>query len=1033
MNGAPTLGRDESRPYMRAARTGTTEPRVGGVTAHMLALLALLACSGSTQEMRTEVLWPGHPSAAFDLARDEARLRSEMTEWSLEDAKDPERGDVTRWAFTMKPGFGFNDIFRRREIERPFETLSLLIRNTDAPFTLSVKIADRGNAEYTPKPVRLEADGKWQRVDWPWSEFALAGWSKDPDGAFNWPAKYLAIIAFDVKADVKYEVFLGELSVQRPKPPLVSVSEVELPERAEAGATVPLRLRVKAADALPADAEVALRLLRNGEPMVEQAVTTATRPAEWPVGAEVEVSTELRIPRYAWGGPHEVQLRVGFADVVYKDRTDGVIGTVKMNQRTPKPVVAKVKMHNGAPTLFIDGKPNSAMVYMTYNPNSKYYGQVGEHGVHIYSFPSTCSRHTWQGFARQAWLEPGDHFDFSQLDEQILKILEADPNAYIFPRVYVNSPDWWDKLHPDHLVLYDDGEGESKLFYETERKPCPSWASEVWRTDTAYALTRYIEHIRQAPYADRVIGYHVASGTTEEWMYWGANEGKYCDYSKPTVEAFRQWLTAKYGTDAALQQAWGQAGVTLATAAIPRYQKRVATEHGAFRDPTSARDVIDFQLFLSDLTAETIDYFARVVKQATNGETLFGTFYGYVLQLFEQRQQNAGHLAPLKVWQSPDVDFLTSPTSYAFRNLAGGFSHFMSLTDSVKLHGKMWFDENDIRTWLTGGQKGEWGKQDTYEGSLAMQQREFANVISNACGKWWFDMGGGWYDDPRILKDIGQMKAIADETVAWDRRPVSQIAFIVDPQSLGYLRSHNGVTDWFMLHQLPQLGRCGAPFGYYDLSDLADMPPQRLYILANAWAPTGEQRAAIETVVKRNGATALWLYAPGLVRGGKLDERSMLDLTGIRLRFSEEAAPLKVALADGSAYGTDQAFAPVVWADDPEAQVLGKLAGSERAGLVVKQMDGWTSIFSAAPVLPARLLRKLARDAGVHIYVDGDDTVYANASLLSLFVDNAGTRTVRLPKRATVTDLFSGETIAEEATEFRVEMGGESTRLWRLK
>ena len=43
-------------------------------------------------------------------------------------------------------------------------------------------------------------------------------------------------------------------------------------------------------------------------------------------------------------------------------------------------------------------------------------------------------------------------------------------------------------------------------------------------------------------YADRVIGYHVASGTTEEWMYWGANEGKYCDYSQPTLEAFRKWL-----------------------------------------------------------------------------------------------------------------------------------------------------------------------------------------------------------------------------------------------------------------------------------------------------------------------------------------------------------------------------------------------------------------------------------------------------------------------------------------------------------
>jgi len=294
-------------------------------------------------------------------------------------------------------------------------------------------------------------------------------------------------------------------------------------------------------------------------------------------------------------------------------------------------------------------------------------------------------------------------------------------------------------------------------------------------------------------------------------------------------------------------------------------------------------------------------------------------------------------------------------------------------------------------------------------------------------------MGGGWYDDERILRDIEQMRSIADQTVAWDRAPVSQIAFIVDPQSLAYLRSHNGVTDGFLLHQLPQLGRCGAPFGYYTVDDLADLPPQRLYIFANAWAPTDEQRSLIERVVKRNGATALWLYAPGLVREGRLDEASMLDLTGIRLRFSEEAAPLRVALPGDSTYGTDQAFAPVVWAEDPEAEVLGTLVGGDRVGLVRKQLDGWTSVFSAAPVLPAGLVRRVAADAGVHLYVAGDDTVYANRSLLSLFADTPGARTIRLPEAATVVDLFTGETVAEGVAEFQVQVPGETTKLWRLK
>jgi hypothetical protein len=85
-------------------------------------------------------------------------------------------------------------------------------------------------------------------------------------------------------------------------------------------------------------------------------------------------------------------------------------------------------------------------------------------------------------------------------------------------------------------------------------------------------------------------------------------------------------------------------------------------------------------------------------------------------------------------------------------------SHFMSLTDSVKLHGKLWLDENDIRTWLLKGRVDlGWGQTGTYEETRGQLQREFANVLCQGVGQWWFDMGGGWYDDPRILSDIERM------------------------------------------------------------------------------------------------------------------------------------------------------------------------------------------------------------------------------------------------------------------------------------
>ena len=81
---------------------------------------------------------------------------------------------------------------------------------------------------------------------------------------------------------------------------------------------------------------------------------------------------------------------------------------------------------------------------------------------------------------------------------------------------------------------------------------------------------------------------------------------------------------------------------------------------------------------------------------------------------------------------SPDIDFVCSPTSYAFRQLGGaGTSHFMSLVGSVKLHGKLWFDENDIRTSLSGGQVGEWGRPADVAGDLLQQDKELANCMVN--------------------------------------------------------------------------------------------------------------------------------------------------------------------------------------------------------------------------------------------------------------------------------------------------------------
>ncbi len=440
-------------------------------------------------------------------------------------------------------------------------------------------------------------------------------------------------------------------------------------------------------------------------------------------------------------------------------------------------VHAELRPYNGVPTIFLDGVPDPGLAYMTYWPKSQQLREFGEAGVHLYSAPSTCCQHLWGSMVPPVWVGP-ESYEYSHVDRLMEQIVAADPQARIFPRVYLNSPSWWDAAHPDQLVLVDDGKGIPVPHYERNPhfgrtdKRVPSWASEVWRRDTAESLRRYIAHMQQAPYAEHIIGYHLASGTTEEWMYWGANDGAYADFSTPNLERFKDWLRTRYHNDMALlQAAWSDPAAEFERVTIPTKAERLHTELLFLRDPQREGRLIDYFRYMSWMTADTICGLARVISETTERRALCGVFYGYIMQLAtrDQRWQNSGHLGIKQILESPDIDFICSPSHYSARNLgSGGYSMFMSLTDSVKLHGKTWFDENDYRTCV--GKAEGWGKTYTMPDTIAVERRELANVLANGVCMWWFDLTTEpWFSDPLLMGEIAHHKSIAQRSLAWDR------------------------------------------------------------------------------------------------------------------------------------------------------------------------------------------------------------------------------------------------------------------------
>jgi len=83
--------------------------------------------------------------------------------------------------------------------------------------------------------------------------------------------------------------------------------------------------------------------------------------------------------------------------------------------------------------------------------------------------------------------------------------------------------------------------------------------------------------------------------------------------------------------------------------------------------------------------------------------------------------------------------------------------------------------------------------------------------------------------------------------------------------------------------------------------------------------------------------------------------------------------------------------------------------------------------------MPAEILRQISREAGVHIYSDSDDALYACENFVALHSKSAGEKTIALPFRARVTDIFGNKVIAESTDVIRFQSPGHDTMMFRIE
>ena len=694
-------------------------------------------------------------------------------------------------------------------------------------------------------------------------------------------------------------------------------------------------------------------------------------------------------------------------------------------------VSCEIKPCTGRPTLFFNGAPRFPMAFTSYYPQPFRYKNMADHGVHTYVVILTLTDKWLGGDKPVKWNTRGlwrgqDTIDYSVIEKSLQEVLDADPQAIVLLRIFCDSPAWWDLLHPEET------DGGGKPGSQGLRQ---SFSSVRWRNDTAVALKNIVRFVSSSKFGGHVLGYMLTVGDTEE-----AARG--CDETVCAQKRFREWLFERYGKDEkTVQRLFGK---SLEAISIPSAAQRSAGDCGHFLDPQKSQLVIDYRQFHSDQIVESILALCKAVKEASGGRMITGTFYGYT-----RLWPDTGHLALRRLLNSKDIDFVTT---------AGATS--ATETDSVLKAGKLFYSEIDTHTslcqWISKTRpdidpqgcynEARWFGPPTIADSLRDLKKVFAKNLVHGWANWWFDLWGGWYDDEAFLRLFAEAQRVGDESIHLSRKSVAQVAVVLDENSFRYLpygvAQRGGKFAWIAA-QMGAVGNIGAPHDFYLLDDLKDLDlsPYRMIVFLNAFVLSEDQRCFIRDRCMTDNRLLVWVYAPGLIKE-RLSVDNISSLLGMKVQMDSAIPKSRVVVkVGGKPIAYDGAEVSPLFHVTGGADACPGRTPDNRVVVAEKRTPNCRNVFVAVPPLPWIPLQQYAREAGVHIYDELSDTIFANENYLAITVWNAGPRTIRLPKKAALQELLvvgQGESTVGKGpyfpadTTFTLDFTNRTCRIFRV-
>jgi hypothetical protein len=695
----------------------------------------------------------------------------------------------------------------------------------------------------------------------------------------------------------------------------------------------------------------------------------------------------------------------------------------------PDRISAKVVDVCGSPCFAINDKP----VYPLWGSVAR--GRRGlsvRHSSAPLNFVTVSASHL-------EWWPRGNVSNPVSLDLSAERYRREYPGAYFIWDISIYPPPDWRDANLGEMARDEQGNQN----FDDGARINYSFASKKAFDDMENMLRKVIAHLESSPYANRIVGYRINSGHTIEWLGWDpTRQQTILDFSPVAQKGFEAFAKEHYP--------W------VKDYSVPTLAERRAldADGGFLWDQRKHARAIAFHDFYSTAVADGAIRMCRAAKECVGGKKLVGTYYGYVMTLNGGGcNQMRAHYALKHLLDAHAMDFLMSPQNYSNQSRQPGSQICdMKPFRSIQNHGIVSAIEDDTRTHNISPVGHS--QTITEEMTINMLRRNMGVSLCRTQPFYTYAITSGYeFDFPQFADDAAVLVAAGRYAIDKGVRRGAQVAVVVSEEAIkstpmyhgdeaveyyagrglqiysntGKVSRHDHVggtknASFPYVQFYSETAQIGAGVDFLLAEDLVDNPGDyKLYIFQTCTKLTSALQKAAERLRTRD-CTILWTFAPGYTSNDGNSTDNMKALTGMDFTLCPDVTDPGVTLADGTKVGGltypngGRPLAPIFAAAHPD-KVLGRYSNGA-AGLAECRTGKAKTIFSGSYFMEGPLLRQIAREAGVHIFGDALDIYEANARFLSVHVRSAGKKTIRLPRKTTVVDVFNQEVVARNVDSF---------------